>query len=495
MKKLIYLFSIIIILFSSNSYAASPDKALIIGNELYQTDSHLPGASRDVDKMHIMLDGSGFKYDISTAKNLTKQGILDEIRKTFSNNTEDSLSFFSFAGHGHYDPALNMSYIVGIDGGLISVDELETLLSTFKGKFFIILDSCHSGGFIDSQIGVKPMSWGKPDEMSVLKFYSSYNDNVDLDNITNSMLLPFSSRSRGPLVGDKYYVIAAANKDQKSYEINWGGDWGEGGYFTRAIVNGNGYMNQFKADGVLDGIKDEKVYFDELATYAKNNVPKNRSTVNFSNNVENLLVGQMVDVENIRYDVAVNKEWSVLFNAPVNQDSAKSNITLENFNAYVNANIRFSPDSKYAYVKADSLLEDNKYYKLTIKKGLASDSALPLEKDVVLHFYTLNESKRVESLDIVKNGYIEGYTNKTVSEAFSNEKFTYPRFVYEFNKDTGDHLVHFIGNISLNGEVKELTATFLVDVYNKNFVLNYIGIDNVALSEDYKKSLFEYLYN
>lgn len=418
-----------------------------------------------------------------------KSEIIREIDIAFRDSREDSINFISYTGHGHYDPKLNMSYLAGVDGGLISVPELSTILSMYKGKFFIVLDSCYSGGFINPDIGMKATRWGSESLSSFKHLEEEKEYDLNLDLISWSMVEPFTGIPRSSLTEDRFYVIASANTSESSYELNFGAEWGWGGELTRAVALGNGYKGDFKADFNLDG----KVFFKELAEFSKNSVRKSR--VNYTSNAEDLLVGRMgVNNTSIRYKVPVNKEWKIVFNMPVDEEDAKDKIYIEDFHKSIDTRLRF--DGSAVYARANGLLEENRYYRLRVPEGLkaANSNAKSLSKDESVHFYTELNGRREESLRIVRDGYLEGHPQKTVGEAFSDKYFNNPGFFYKIGTIYGDHVVFFEGEILLNGQTVLLEAIFPVDLPEGTFVLNSIGYDGHALTEEEFSSLMGYLY-
>ena len=86
-------------------------------------------------------------------KQATKKNILDEIWYTFKDATEDDISIFYFAGHG--GDKNNTFQILPTDysiNGKISITELEYWLDKISGTKIVILDACHSGGFVGKNI-------------------------------------------------------------------------------------------------------------------------------------------------------------------------------------------------------------------------------------------------------------------------------------------------------------------------------------------------------
>lgn len=369
MKKIICIF-LFLFFFSGNSLArTNQGKALVIGNYDYISYPDIEGAKRDVAKVSLMLAGSGYDYETKESYNLGAEAIKYEIEKTFSNSTKSTTNFLYFAGHGKYLTNENMSYLIGVDGKFISVFELESILSKIPGRFFIVLDCCYSGGFIDPEIGTT----------------RSANSVVcTSEELVNSLIQPFISRSRAALLDEKYYVIAAANTTELSWEQNFGSDWGIGGELTRALCLGNGYKGKFLADNSNDGA----VSFIELGDFCKNEVKK--SHVNTTKNFTEFTVG-LVNAfkKSVRYDVAINKEWKIIFNRAIDKESAAEHITVEDFNNVKACSFKFSDDERTVFVSPNEPYINDKYYKLTVGSGLLTkEKDSSLLSNVVMHFYT-----------------------------------------------------------------------------------------------------------
>lgn len=98
---------------------------------------------------HLLLNDYNFKWqNIFYLQDIyaTSDGISDAIDIISSKITSNDVFFFYFAGHGGYTPSYFM-YLA--DGTLFTADHLKTKLNSFNcSEKYIILDCCHSGGFI-----------------------------------------------------------------------------------------------------------------------------------------------------------------------------------------------------------------------------------------------------------------------------------------------------------------------------------------------------------
>jgi hypothetical protein len=145
-------------------------RALLVGVGDYINGDPYPGGDlngppENVDRMRLILEQCKFGSSNTTFSiinddlidfNATKVAILDGIASTFSGADDNDVSYFYYAGHGYLDSGTNISYLCPADNpitildlnALISVNELESHLSAIPGTKVVILDTCHSGGFI-----------------------------------------------------------------------------------------------------------------------------------------------------------------------------------------------------------------------------------------------------------------------------------------------------------------------------------------------------------
>jgi len=219
-----------------------------VGDYLYFPDAcgniDLPAPPYDVDRMRQTLGYCKFGLTnaefstISYLKNgqATKSNILQRITSVFSKANSNDISYFYFSGHGmRYE---NKSYLCPVDvtcysplNSYISVDELETALSTIPGTKVVFLDSCHSGGFIGK---------GKEEENKIIEEkLTSFNE--DVINIFSLV------ESRGLLTTNKYKVLTSCHYYQMCYEIN-PAEGDPFGVFTTALCEGCGYYGSYPAD-------------------------------------------------------------------------------------------------------------------------------------------------------------------------------------------------------------------------------------------------------
>ena len=235
-------------------------RALLIGIGDYIDDENdLASPIYSVDRMCQIL--SQCRFDlldtefsiINELKDLdaTKSGILNEIASTFSGADNNDISYFYYTGHG--DRRWNTSYLCPADAtssifSLISVNKLENALSTIPGTKVVILDTCHSGGFI-----------GKGKEGIAILEEESISFNDEIINIFSQ------AQSKSLLTTNQYKVLTSCHYNQECAEIipTFGKPCG---VFTMALCSGCGY---FDYDYPADINIDIKVSLQEAYLYIK----------------------------------------------------------------------------------------------------------------------------------------------------------------------------------------------------------------------------------
>ncbi len=243
-------------------------RALCIGVGDYQNfpDAYgnidLLGPPYDVDRIIDVFDHCKFGTDevvFSTLVSLkdlnaTKTAIISAIASSFSGADDNDISYFYFSGHGiSYE---GISYLCPTEvmytsplSAYIGTNELESALSAIPGRKVVILDSCHSGGFIGKGKG----------EITISK--------EELISFNDEIINVFSqAQSKGLLTTNQYKVLTSCHYDQSSWETSPHPDGNPYGVFTRAFCNGCGYD-----DGVsyADSNSDTKITLDELYEYIR----------------------------------------------------------------------------------------------------------------------------------------------------------------------------------------------------------------------------------
>lgn len=224
----------------------------------YGNDGDLLAPPYDVDTIRQILQQCRFGtlnttfFNINYLKNwqATKLNILQSISSTFSGADSNDISYFYFSGHG--SRLGNTSYICPVDmttfvDSAISVDELESALSTIPGTKVVFLDSCYSGGFIGKSMDETLISKEK---------LESFNDEVI--NVFSQ------AQPKRLLTTNQYKVLTSCHYYQECWEIQ--PEEGDPfGVFTMALYDGCNYSDNYPADTNLD----TKVSLQEAYLYIK----------------------------------------------------------------------------------------------------------------------------------------------------------------------------------------------------------------------------------
>jgi len=182
----------------------------------------------------------------------TKSAILQGIASTFSEADNYDVSYFYYSGHGYRKE--DTSYICPADStsifSLISVDELENALSDIPGTKVVILDTCHSGGFIGK--GEREITISQEE-------LESFNDEV-----INAF---FQAEYKGLLTTNQYKVLTSCHYYQVCLGLSPAipGTFDPYGVFTMGLCKGCGYYGIYPADTNLD----TKVSLQEAYLYVK----------------------------------------------------------------------------------------------------------------------------------------------------------------------------------------------------------------------------------
>jgi len=216
-----------------------------VGDYIQGSQNDLFAPPYDVEKMIQVFNNCKFGISNTTFSTITylkdwqatKSNILQNISLAFMGADSNDISYFYFSGHGSL--VGNESYICPADitsyvNSAISVDELENALSSIPGTKVVLLDSCHSGGFIGKGEEELPTSQEEA---------TSFNENII--NI-------FSQQSsKDLLTTNQYKVLTSCHYYQYCYElIPEEGD--PFGVFTMALISGCGYYGNYPADTNLD---------------------------------------------------------------------------------------------------------------------------------------------------------------------------------------------------------------------------------------------------
>jgi len=271
MKKIVLSIIILIFLITGCTGVVPPlsvnneivHRALLIGiGDYFGSENDLPSPIYSVDRIRQIFSQCRFGLldtEFSIINELkdsdaTKEAILDEIASTFSDADNDDVSYFYYTGHG--GRFLGISYLCPFYSNFpifsifskISINKLEQALSAIPGTKVVILDTCHSGGFIGK---------GKEGVTISEEELTSFND--EIINVFSQ------SESKGLLTTNQYKVLTSCHYNQECAEIIpiFGKPCG---VFTMALCTGCGYFNY---DYPADSNGDTKVSLQEAYLYVK----------------------------------------------------------------------------------------------------------------------------------------------------------------------------------------------------------------------------------
>lgn len=247
--------------------ANTVSRALIICQSYTGTSLALQGPPNDARAMQFCLSSlSRQNYQITQKTNLNASGMKEEILSAFSEATAYDISLLFYTGHGREGGAL-----YGVDGSLLTPQELRNTLDRIPGRKVVIIDACFSGGVLEAD-GLSGDDGGllKSQNRDASKAQAS-----DVSAFNAAFLSAFSNeKTRGEAAGgySQYYVMASARYDEYCQEglIKSGSSSKVMGYFSFCLCKGCGWdgvssaaVNQF-ADSNADGV----VSFGEAFAYA-----------------------------------------------------------------------------------------------------------------------------------------------------------------------------------------------------------------------------------
>jgi hypothetical protein len=121
------------------------------------------------------------------------------------------------------------------------VDELESTLSSIPGTKVVLIDSCHSGGFIGKDMFREIID--NP-TFSEENYSSNFNENI-INAFSNNRI------AKDLLTSSEYQVLTSSHWYQSSYELN-PPDETPFGVFTQALYEGSSLSNSIPADSNMD---------------------------------------------------------------------------------------------------------------------------------------------------------------------------------------------------------------------------------------------------
>jgi uncharacterized caspase-like protein len=209
----------------ATSSITSTRYALVYGIEDYPgTIYDLTYTKDDADSMAALLGTEGWTVSESTDSSATRARVVSDIASVASSASSDSTVLIYYSGHGTLENGV--TYILPYDsivasnvgtrdesisldaGSALSQSDLSTLISTLPTKnVIIILDSCYSGGFVDSGSSID----ASPSSYATMEKYSAFA--TALANFDDLLV------SNASATGDKTpIVISAAGSGESSYD-------------------------------------------------------------------------------------------------------------------------------------------------------------------------------------------------------------------------------------------------------------------------------------
>ena len=231
MKRTVFLIAVLLSLGAFTALAqeeteeeVEPKKyAVVVGISDYPgSENDLRYTDDDAREINSLLKSQGYETKLLLDRDVTKTNIKNSMGWLQLNATKKDTVVFYFSGHGYQDRDVGIKdekdgldeYLVNHDyekNGMLRDDELAEYMKDIDGTKVVVLDTCHSGGFID----------GSSD-----------------------------------LAEDGYVVITASDADEYSQES----PRLENGVFTYYFLKG--------ADGKADANNDGNMTTDELYDYA-----------------------------------------------------------------------------------------------------------------------------------------------------------------------------------------------------------------------------------
>lgn len=263
-------------------------RAVLIGNTYSGTENELAGTKHSVDSMEDMIKTLKNPYtEVLKVMDGTKSDMQRAVARVFSKADADDLTLFYYGGHAavaeeesytsedYYDGALYFWNRKKGEGEYYATAELKELFDRYNGKKALIIDSCGSGAFVQTQAVSGP---GSTDEGTHL-----IRTDAEAHGFLESMAEAFSEGSYVPedemlpiaLSGEfrdsDYYLLCAANKGENSYQVPVliDDEYYYGALMTIGLLEGTGYgfLKGWKDKMPADTDKNEKITLKEAYAY------------------------------------------------------------------------------------------------------------------------------------------------------------------------------------------------------------------------------------
>ncbi len=218
--------------------------AIVVGESDYPgTSDDRMGCKNDMDAFAGMISGLRAKYSVNKLSNVSKSDILNAINSYAKNSKSYDILVFFYSGHGvdasnyiQYNDIYNeyQGAISTVTDEYLTMSELAEALSAFKGKVFVMMNSCHSGAAINTR-SLNEVVEEDPEELK--KFNASVIDafkGYTFEDETGTDEDGFPTRM-GNLRTNKFTVMTAARYDQTASMLSLTNGL-EFGVFSRGIV-------------------------------------------------------------------------------------------------------------------------------------------------------------------------------------------------------------------------------------------------------------------
>ncbi len=238
-----------------------------IGNANYTKASKLPSCLNDLNIMAAAATDAGFE-PFDTNPDRTTEGIHEVLEEMATNASIDDndVTVFYYSGHGLLsDLKFMRGALCGIDGGFVTVDEVQSYLDRTPGTIVVILDSCLSGQYITT----KSLSPAQK-KAQITAFNSAWTSALSSSKTayTSKALTSSAQRSR-------FKILTAAAPLESSYGA--GSSTGFG-WFTTWAAYGLGQIANTETGGsasgslAADSNSDNAVTLTELYNFVKTNL-------------------------------------------------------------------------------------------------------------------------------------------------------------------------------------------------------------------------------
>lgn len=229
-------------------------RALFIGEQDYAStvETQRDGSVKSVESVMSLIKSASFdgaEYAAYMIMDVSRDGALSAIRRTFEDASEEDVSLVYITCHGFYQAG--MTFFLMADGSVLSAADLERALRQVPGEIILLADCCGSGGLLGEASAAQDM----------------------LQGITSV----FQGVSGGASAhGSKFKVIASAKLDQDSHRISFDSDGASGmaTVFARALCDAMGWSMERGATAAMkaDVNYDGRITLSELGNYLNRRV-------------------------------------------------------------------------------------------------------------------------------------------------------------------------------------------------------------------------------